>query len=400
MALGVLRADPVVRRAMVSSLIARLPLVMLPLTVVLLARESGHPYWAVGLVSGAFIASTAVMAPVIGRLADRVGVRPVMLAALTIETAALVVLATVPGRLGLIGLVVVVAVAGAAEPPVHAVIRALLARLVDPAARSGVYTLEASFQEMLFVIGPMLVAVGTGLVDARAVIWAIAGLLVVSIIWFLGVIRGHTAPPRSVGGPSALRSGSLLLLTGVFLALGIMFAAIDIATIATMEEHGLRDWAGIPLGMWAVGSLISGLLFARYVSSDAAIQLPWLLLTMAGSSLVLAMLGHGVVPLTIGLVVQGAAVAPTLGAMYGLVPRASGEERITEAFAWTSAFVLGGVSAGAAGTGVLIDAIGPPSGFVLAATMPLFAAGLAMLLRDRLVGHVAVVAGVDEVPGP
>ena len=64
-----------------------------------------------------------------------------------------------------------------------------------------------------------------------------------------------------------------------------------------------------------MGSLTAGLVLSRRATPDPAVFLPRLLLAMAGASAVLVWLGHGVIPLTLGLIIQGAAVAPTLGAI-------------------------------------------------------------------------------------
>jgi predicted MFS family arabinose efflux permease len=69
--------------------------------------------------------------------------------------------------------------------------------------------------------------------------------------------------------------------------------------------------------------------------------------------------------------------------VYELVPRVASEDQLTEAFAWTSSFILAGFAAGAAVTGALTGAYGPAAGFAFASAPPLLAAGVARLLATR-----------------
>src|SRR5918995_3518203 len=70
---------PHVRRLVLSGLLARLPVGMVGLALLLLVRERGGSYGAAGAVSGAYFVATAVGAPVAGRLVDRRGQARILL---------------------------------------------------------------------------------------------------------------------------------------------------------------------------------------------------------------------------------------------------------------------------------------------------------------------------------
>src|SRR5918995_5608804 len=70
---------PHVRRLVLSGLLARLPMGMVGLALLLLVRERGGSYGAAGAVSGAYFVATAVGAPVAGRLVDRRGQARILL---------------------------------------------------------------------------------------------------------------------------------------------------------------------------------------------------------------------------------------------------------------------------------------------------------------------------------
>src|SRR5512132_559393 len=70
---------PYVRRLGLSGLLARLPLGMIGLALLLLVRENGGSYSAAGAVSAAYFVATAVGAPIAGRRVDRRGQTRILL---------------------------------------------------------------------------------------------------------------------------------------------------------------------------------------------------------------------------------------------------------------------------------------------------------------------------------
>src|SRR3954470_13053198 len=76
---GELLRAPGVGRVVAAGLVARLPLGMEALGVVLLVRDAGQSYAAAGVVAASSALATAVGTPVLGRLIDRVGQTRVLL---------------------------------------------------------------------------------------------------------------------------------------------------------------------------------------------------------------------------------------------------------------------------------------------------------------------------------
>src|SRR3954447_5956541 len=139
----------------------RLPSAMVPLALLLMVQQQTGSYAVAGLASATHGIAMAVMAPLLGRLADRRGPRRVLLAQavaypLLLALMAAVVLSGAP----LPALVAASAVAGAATPPVSRTLRALWAR-GDARVRATAYALDATFTELVFVAGPTTVAVVT-----------------------------------------------------------------------------------------------------------------------------------------------------------------------------------------------------------------------------------------------
>jgi len=389
------RTAPPPRRVpsiLIAALLARLPHVMVSLALVLLVRDVGHPYAVVGLVTAAFVAGTGFAAPLLGRLADRLGPVPVLAGAAVVSGVGLGVAAAVPERLGAPGLAVAALVAGAATPPVSAVLRALLPRIADAAGLRTLYALEAALQEALFVSGPLVVVAVVAVGSPRLALAACAVLVVVGTAGFAVMARAHAAPRSPARRRWALRSAGLRRVSGCYALVGCVFGAVELATIAALDDAGNRALAGVVLAGWAGGSLVGGLLVARRVRRDPVERLPRLLLVLLVLAVPLAPLAGHVPVLAAALVLHGVAIAPTLGTIYELVPRVSAREVLTEAFAWASSAVFAGVALGNALAGVLVGAGGPAAGYLPA----LVASALGVLLARGL--HRDVEAGPGGTP--
>ena len=151
---------PGAARLFATALVARLPQGMAPLAVLLLVRGATHSYAAAGLAVGASALATAVCAPLLGRQVDHRGRGRVLLplAAGQAVMYGLLVLAA-RSNAGAAALIALAALSGALLPPVAPVVRALLREVIDDVdVRETAYALEAVIQEVLWITGPLFVA--------------------------------------------------------------------------------------------------------------------------------------------------------------------------------------------------------------------------------------------------
>ncbi len=133
--------------------------------------------------------------------------------------------------------------------------------------------------------------------------------------WFLS-LRRTEPPPAPAGSPrpkgSVLRKPGMVVLAIVFVAMGSIFGATDVATVAFAEESGSKGAAGIILAIFALGSLISGLLYGTRTWKRP------LYLRFATGMVALAVgvcfffLVQSLVALAAVMFVAGFAIAPTL----------------------------------------------------------------------------------------
>jgi MFS family permease len=376
-----------------SGFAGRLPSSMVPLALLLMVQEQTRSYAVAGGVSATYGIATAIIAPVLGRLADRRSPRPVLLFQsavypLLLALAAVVVLtdAPVPAMLAAAGAV------GASTPLVAGTVRALWSR-VDPKVRPTAYALDATATELVFVAGPTLVAL-LALVASPSIALAVAGVL--GVAGALGIAT--SAPMRAwVPAPGGRRplfatvttpGMPRILLSGTALMLGI--GALEVAVPAFADAAGSPGISGLLLAVWALGSAGGGLWFgARMISTTLPRQYRWGLL---GVTLGLAPLAAVSSPWLLGvlLFLGGTAIAPTLTVQSSLVGSIAPASATTEAFTWLSTVSFGASAIGAAVGGALIETSAGVAGALVLAT----AAGALAVLVTLLPGRRPVVPAV------
>lgn len=386
---GALFRVPHVRRLVLSGMLARLPMGMIGLALLLLVRENGGSYGAAGLVSGAYFVATAVGAPIAGRLVDRRGQALILLRRALIFPAllgAVCVLAALDAPLALIG--ISSAATGLFLPPVGSSLRALWPRLfVDGELRAAAYALEASLQEITFIVGPLLVALLTALVSPILALGAAAaiggvGTLLVALAEPVRAWRPDERHAMSILG--ALESRGVITIIGLSACLGLGFGGTEVGFPAFAEGHGGAEYGSIPLALYAGGSLVGGLIAGAMVTMSP-LRLLRVSAVVLAFGLALPLLGWSLTSMAVLAFVAGLPIAPVVMSAYGLVDAVATRGTAAEAFAWITTAVFAGFSVGMALGGTLIDAFGVKASFGLGAG----AVALGALL-------VAVGPGLDE----
>lgn len=363
------------------ALVARLPMAMLNLALLLLMRELGHSYAVAGGVAGASTVALGLAAPRIGRFADAHGAVPVLVATSVAGMACGVAMGAFPRALGVPGLALLAVVGGASSPPVATVFRAAVPRLVAPGETAKMYSLEAACQEMGYVVGPMLVMVLVDTHSARTAV-VVCGLLTGLMgVTFAAAMRRHVAPPAAARRQgSVMANAALRRLLAAYCLMGGTFGAVEVGAVAALDHMGDRGASGVVLGVWAFGSLVGGLVVPRVWHAPPSVRLPILLGVLAILGIPLATMGTAG-PAVLGAVLfaHGVAIAPTIGTVYELIPSIVGPEALTEAFSWSIGTVVVGSAAGMALSGLLTSSLDVRAALALAIAFP----GAAALVRAR-----------------
>ncbi len=390
---GVDRYRTLLRRPSVPALfgwalLARLPIGMAGLGIVLLVRATGAGYGQAGVVVAAYTVAVALGAPYAGRQIDRRGAVPAMrlrLVAFPALLALLALLGAVEAPVAVLALAA--AAAGVTLPPVASVLRSIWPRVLGENDARTAYALEAALQEVIFVGGPLVVAV-------LAAFWAPAGLLGAAVFAAVGTFAFVRQPPVRDAGPAEQRHGSPLgalsspgvrTVTLLALLLGLSFTSVEIAVPAFAEAHGGRALAGVALAGFSAGSLVGGLLAGLRPSSNEPRRVLLGVVAFA-VALALPLASTSLAAMTALLFLAGLPIAPTIAAVYGIIGRVAAAGSVAEAFSWFATAVSTGLAAGAVAGGRLIDDHGWRSSVALAVVFCAAAAVVVAARRRTLVG--------------
>jgi MFS family permease len=370
-----------------SALVARLPIAMVTIGIVLLVTHAGRSYALAGAMSAVYLLAAAVLAIPQARLVDRLGQAPVLTVAAVVFGVGLAAFVAViqtggPDWLAFLSAVVV----GGAFPQVGSCVRTRWSHVLDHRAEiDTAYALESAVDEVVFMTGPILVTVlATG--------WhPVAGLATALVAGTGGTLflaaQHSTAPPptprtrgvRLAGIPIAV----MVPVCVVGIALGTLFGAAEVATVAFASERDHPGFAGLLLGLWAAGSLIAGVITGLVQwRVGPARRLRWGAVGMAVAMLPLSLIDSLWV-MGAWLFVAGFAIAPTIVACLSIVEQAVPHSRLTEGMAIVETALVAGVAPGAALAGRLIDSHGASRAYLVSLVAGLFAAAAAVAARDQ-----------------
>jgi MFS family permease len=375
-----LLALPHLKATIATSVIGRLPIGIAGLAVLLLSQEQSGSFARAGGTTAAYVAGLATVAPFIGRLIDRRGPRVLLRACAVLYPSALLGLAAaIVGGSPLWLVLPLAASAGASLPPITVCMRTLLKRrLGDDALLATAYSLESVLIETLFVAGPMLVAALVALGSTVAAVAFAALSSATGTLLFLRtppLLDWHIEARRTSGVFGPLGDPRFLRLLGVVLCYSMAFGLVEIGTTAFASEAHAPASAGLLLGLMSIGSVLGGLAYGSRT---------WRKPLRFQFAFVLAVMGVGIAPLAgttalwlfaVLVVVAGTVMAPALTIQSMLVAKAAPPEHATEAFTWSSTFLLAGIALGIATGGVLLES--GSSRLVLAAASAAALAGAA-----------------------
>jgi MFS family permease len=384
-----LLADPAFTGLLASSVLARMPLGMNSLAILLFMRARTGSFLQAGVAVGVYTLASAAAAPLQGRLLDSLRHRRVLLAGALADTTLLIAL-VIAAKAGAASgsLIVLVALAGAATPPVSASLRSLWPHVVGGAGElESAYALDATTQEVIWTLGPVMVGACTAIASASAAIVLCAGVCLLGTTLFaamlpLGSAGGPKAHRRSAGG--AIRSGALRALFVSVALLGVTIGAMEVGLPALAVHLGAPSAAGVLLAMLSVGSMAGGVLYGiRRWRRPLAVRHEALLAAAALLSLPLLLVGS--LPEAILLtMLAGTACAPALSCQYALVEALAPTGTASEAFNWHTAALVAGIAAGTAIGGALVEGIGVRAAFLLACGAVGLGAALAVAWRAQI----------------
>lgn len=355
----------------ISGLISRFPMSMVGIGIVLMIEELTGSYALAGRVSAVYVLAQAVCGPQIARLIDQHGQARIMRPLLAVSATGItgLIVAAVLGAPEW-ALYVIAAGAGATIGSIGTLVRARWTTILDnPHDVHTAYSLEAALDEVVFVLGPVLATwLATSVASWSGLVFPVVAMLVGGY-WFLSQKATEPVPSaqaRAQKPPTVLRYPAMVLLVLVFVALGGVFGASDVATIAFAEEQGNKGAAGLVLAVFAAGSLVAGLWYgARRWVSPLWVRFT---VTMLGLAVGVALFSvvSSMLMLAVVMFVTGLMIAPSLVGGNGLVQAIVPQAQLTEGLTYVGTALGVGVSFGSSLAGTRIDAAGAHAGFLVA----------------------------------
>ena len=251
------------------------------------------------------------------------------------------------------------------------------------------FAFEAVADETVFIVGPALVTVLATTVHPLAGLGAalVAAMAGTSVL----VAQKRTEPPAS-GRPARHGSGPmpwsvLVPLAAGGFTMGMLLGGAEVATVAFSDEHGNTALSGLMLGLWALGSLLAGVVTgAVHLRAAPATRFRWGMLALALLMVPLPFV-DGFVPLALFLFLSGFAVSPTLIASLAWVEQIVPPTRLTEGITLFITGLGAGVAPGAAVVGQVVDASGASAAYWVSVAAgvvgTLIAFGTAAVTRGR-----------------
>ena len=261
-----LLVDRPLRSLAIASIIGRLPIGVAGLAIMLMTQAATGSFAQSGIATAGYVAGLAVLSPLLGRYIDRRGPRLVLAGSAVIYPCAMLALSAATLSEAPRWMVLLTGLAaGASFPPITVCMRAIIKRLfTDDERIQTAYSLESVLIELIFIAGPLIVALLVALIAPLAAVVFAAVCSTVGTVLFLRApaLRGWRIEPRaqtSLFGPLATPGFVSLLL--VVLCYSSAFGLIEIAVTGFAAARGQPALAGVMLGLMSVGSVTGALAY-------------------------------------------------------------------------------------------------------------------------------------------
>jgi len=366
------------------TMLARLPLAMLTIGTMSLVTAVTHSYASAGLAAGAVGIGSALGAPLVGMLADRLGQRRVLLsyAAANVVSLALLLLACLASQDPSVPLVVAAAFAsGFTSPQVGPLSRVRWLALIGRkrGSRAGMNDVAMSFEgttdELTFVLGPALV----GVLAAFLAPWlplALAALLTLVLVPLfathpsVSAVQGsRNAPsgttPAPPAGAGRLRLAMVILAVLAMVCMGTFFGGTQAALSAFAGEFANPELAGLLYSAMGLSSAVMALSIAAWPEkfTHGARWVFCALLLTVGSALLLLPLDLGsIIPV---LLVLGVAVGPLMVTVFAIGAQVAPAARMSTVMTALSSGIVAGTALGYAVAGAAAQAGGSHPAFLV-----------------------------------
>ncbi|MEU0942343.1 MFS transporter [Streptomyces canus] len=366
---------PYAARLLVGTLVGRMPTAMAPLAIVLAGVETGS-FGVAGGLAALYLLANATGGPLFGRLVDRCGQTwPLVTGAVVAGTGFFSLAAAGDQPWIAVG---AVTVSGLARPPHDASLRALWPGLMPSREHERVaLSLDAASQELIYVIGPLIIATVAAAQSPGAALLVTAGVGLAGTLLAVSspASRSWRGRGRRADWLGPLRSRDLRPVYLAMLCAGIPMGALTPLAVQVADRLHDADLAGTLPAAVSIGALVGGLVYgARSWPGSTGRHLVVLAGTFGAGWLPLLVTGSAATTLVGGLL-PGLFMAPLLAAAYLRTSALAPAGSVTEAAALLVAAQDIGCAIGAALAGLFPTPALLPVGSTAACLVFLIALG-------------------------
>jgi MFS family permease len=389
-------ALPRVRFTIILMFLARLPMTAMGTVLTLhVVNDLGRGYGEAGLVGTVGALAGGFGGPLVGRMIDRYGVRPVVVVSGAASTAFWVALP----HISYIALLILALPAGMIALPAQSLTRQFLTALVPQEQRRAIFSLDMVLGEASFIVGPTC---GILVITQLSSTIALTGIgiwlgLTAAMLFITNIpIRSEdeTNADETTARPRMREWLNSRMLGGLIVNLGAMFTLIgtEIAVIATMQAQHQTSLIGVVMAGMSVASIVGGLYHGTVRRS-----LPqWVLAMLLGGLLIpVGLADHPWWLLIIVLIPMNLMCTPALAAGAELISELAPAQARGEAMGLLGTTSSVGMGIGNPSVGFCIDRSSPAWGFAAAGLGGLLLAAVGAVIGRAWRPAVASEAEAD-----
>jgi len=347
-------------RVVFAQLLARFPYGMMVLALVMHVQHIFHSYAVAGIAMGAETIASAISGPLLGRWVGRFGIQKIFVPTSIISISIFFLIAFTPFSEWWV--VLLSGILGFAQPPTQAVARTVYPRIIKPELHSSIFALDATSQELIWIIGPVLATFAAAQVSTEFAMVLMALIQAIGMLIFLGDknVRSTVIEKTEKRIGHVMKNKKILILIVLGSVLVASFAGVEIPTVALLD----KSVSGIVVALFSIGSIIGGLTLGHRNHTKWAPSIFFALALLGYSASFFAPTNP--IWLSICWFVGGVAVAPLLGTLNAMISVSTKDADALEAYGWLATGQLLGYAVAAVAVGFLIDNVSAVSGLIVA----------------------------------
>jgi MFS family permease len=364
---------PHVAALIAATLIARFPIGINALALILYLRAATGSFAVAGVVAGGLAAGAGVGAPVQGRLVDRFGQRRVLVPLAIVHATALGAIVGL-AELGAPGAVLTACscLAGFAIPPTSSVLRSMWPTLLRDREEllQPAYALDSVLIELIFILGPLLTAVLAAGVSPASALIVSAASVITGTVWFTAQGPSRDFEPDRESQTSrfgALASPGVRSLVLTSLPAGVGIGMVEVGLPAFSDAEGAAELAGLLLAVWSLASAAGGLIYGALPRRPPLGRLHLMVSGLLPFGLLPLAAAPSVAGMAALVIPAGAFIAPLLATRNELIGWVAPPGARTEAYTWPVTAFVGGIAIGSALSGAVVEAQGWRVAFLVGA---------------------------------